>query len=103
MRLAIMLSMSLIALAFAGCDSPETNGTEDPSRANLEPPTNPDLCRPACELLTGTCEVAAVADDDGDVEILRGCIEGCLAGDFTDDELECLAESDCTNADVCLE
>lgn len=100
MRQASILLVSLIALAIAACDSPDITGTDDPSRANLDPPDNPDLCRPACEALTGQCEAV---DDGGDVEILQGCIESCLQGDFEDSELECLAAADCATADQCLE
>ena len=99
MRLALILSISLFAPALIACDSGEIDGVEDPTIANLEPPDNPELCAPACEVLTGECNVA---DDAGDVEILRGCVADCLAGGFTDVELECLAASDCANSSDCL-
>lgn len=101
MRLVMILSVSLFATAIAGCDSSEITGTENPSRADLNPPDKPELCLPACEILTATCD--ATADGAGDVEIIRGCVDECLGGAFPDDQLECLAAADCTTVDDCLD
>lgn len=102
MRLALILSISLFAMAIAGCDSKAIDGVDNPTMADLNPPENPELCAPACQVLTGTCD-ANDADDGDDVEILRGCIGDCLKGAFSDEELECLVAADCTTIDDCLD
>jgi hypothetical protein len=46
-----------------------------PVDGRSQPPEKPELCEPACELLTTACPAAV---DEADVEILRGCIGDCL-------------------------
>lgn len=100
MQLAAIVCTMVLAAAVGGCESPEITGTEDPSMANLDPPENPELCRPACEILNDDC---AADDDRGDIEVIRGCVESCLEGEIEDAVLECLAVADCSTADECLE